>query len=801
MHRFAPSFSVRLVLLTAALLPLCVSAHAQPYTLPEAPAVQPPGAAPATGPSPKRFDGDAVIRTHLRTIRQLMTMNALSDDPWSERIGIGTVDYRVSPEALEAVQAAGIEFEILIPDVQALIDSERSRIADARRQQPQQQGLLGVNWFSEFKDNDEVNDRLNELALLRPDLVTPINIGDSLLGKPVHGVRITAPGNDGTRPAILIHGCQHAREWISVMVTMYIADQLVHMEGEDPRITALLGAAEIIVIPIVNPDGYEYSWTTNRLWRKNRRANSNGSFGVDPNRNWSYAWGGPGSSGSGGSEIYRGTEPFSEPETANLRDFIFANPRIVSHLDVHSYGQLVLQPWGWTTDLPIDHVIFDDLGAEMVQAVLDAGGVQFTHGATGASLYIASGGAADWTYGDQSIASLTIELRDTGQFGFILPASQIIPSCLEFMPAFLHFAEWSAQPAAFGWPIGRPQTIDANEETGVALLIRPIAADLDASSARLYQRTQTGGAFTETVLNSDDDLTYTGVLSAPPCNSVVEYYVQILTSDGAVLRDPPNAPTDVYTALSVDISIIVDDDMSTDQGWIVGAQDDDATTGIWERVDPVGTFAGGTPVQPSSAYAGEFCWVTGQHPGGGAGANDVDNGKTTLTTPPIDLSVAGPRDDVTISYVRWYSNSAGANPNNDVFVVDISADGGATWVNVETVGPAGSETNGGWFHVAFDPRTLVPLTGQMRLRFVASDYDPQALVEAAIDLLRVTITSCDETGLIGDLNGDGIVDSSDLLLMLSAWGPCDPEAPCPADLTGDGNVTSADLLLLLSNWS
>ena len=96
------------------------------------------------------------------------------------------------------------------------------------------------------------------------------------------------------------------------MTTVYVAESLLSGYGESDRITALVNGTEFFIIPIVNPDGYRYTWNSFRMWRKNRRNNGNGSYGVDLNRNWAVGWGGGGSSGNPVSNPYRGTGPFSE---------------------------------------------------------------------------------------------------------------------------------------------------------------------------------------------------------------------------------------------------------------------------------------------------------------------------------------------------------------------------------------------------------------------------------------------------------------------------------------------------------
>ena len=154
-----------------------------------------------------------------------------------------------------------------------------------------------------------------------------------------------------------------------------------------------------------------------------------------------------------------------------------------------------------------------------------------------------------------------------------------------------------------------------------------------------------------------------------------------------------------------------------------------------------------------------------------------------------------------ISYYRWYSNTEGNNPESDVFVVEVSDDGGQSWVNLETVGPAGAEVGGGWFRKQFRIADVPGMTNtsQLRIRFHASDLGGPSVVEAGVDGVEVGTLGCDKGGIPGDFDGDEDVDASDLLVLLAAWGEC-PDPECPADLDGDGDVDAADLLILLANW-
>ena len=191
-------------------------------------------------------------------------------------------------------------------------------------------------------------------------------------------------------------------------------------------------------------------------------------------------------------------------------------------------------------------------------------------------------------------------------------------------------------------------------------------------------------------------------------------------------------------------------DLEAAQGFTVGAVGDNATSGLWVRVDPVGTAA--QPENDHTVAPGTSCFVTGQGTVGGAlGDNDVDGGKTTLVSPVLDLSHAAVP---WVGYWRWYSNNAGAAPGADTFVVDVSNNGGTSWINVETVGPTGPGTTGGWFFHIFRVSDFVTPTASVKLRFVASDLGSGSIIEAAIDdVVIVDCASCSvpAPGEVGNL--------------------------------------------------
>jgi hypothetical protein len=172
-------------------------------------------------------------------------------------------------------------------------------------------------------------------------------------------------------------------------------------------------------------------------------------------------------------------------------------------------------------------------------------------------------------------------------------------------------------------------------------------------------------------------------------------------------------------------------DLESSQGFLAGAAGDTATAGVWERVDPVGTVA--QPEDDHTPGPGTTCYVTGAF-------SDVDGGRTTLLSPLIDLS-----GDVEpwIGYWRWYSNNTSGDPGTDRLTIDVSDDGGANWTRVETVGPTGAGTAGGWYYHVFRVSDLVSPTSEIMLRFVATDYLASTVVEAAIDdVVVIDCASC-----------------------------------------------------------
>lgn len=721
----------------------------------------------------RRYDGDSVVRVHVETARQLQAALALTDDLWSHGSGIGAFDMRVTPAQRKALDAAGLTYDVLIPDLQARIDAEAARL-DAIAEG----GIAAEDWFADFKNLAAINARLDELAAQHPGRASVFTVGSSYLGKPIRGLRITrnAPAN---APAFLIDACQHAREWATPMTAMYLADRLLETADTDARMGALLDSAVIYVIPVVNVDGYEYTWTNERLWRKNRQPNADGSMGTDPNRNWGYQWGGEGASPSGSNDTYRGSAPFSAPETAALRDFYIAHPEIAGSLDLHSYSQLVMWPWGWSSALCPDNALHAAVGGGMQYAIQATNGLAYVAGPICTTIYPASGGSVDWSYGDQGVTSFTIEVRDTGAYGFVMPPEEILPCARENMQGALALMEGVLGPAVILPNSIMPDHVPSAQPTQVSVQVQATTGAV--SSVLLHVRVGTQGPFQALPMTGVGTL-YAAVLPPAPCGQTVQWWFEAVgATRSAVL--PGGAPATLYSAEVRDTQTLFRDDCETDQGWTVGAPDDTATSGIWTRVDPVGTSA-----QPEDDHSatGSRCWVTGQGVfGGSVGAADVDGGITTLTSPWLD----GSNLQAELVYWRWYSNNQGSAPNTDSMPVEWSQNG-TTWTLLEDV----TENAGAWVERRTRLQGFLPAPGSFRIRFRARDLGAGSVVEAGVDDVSVELSGCPYAP--ADLNTDGSVDGTDLGLLLGAWGQ-----PGLGDLNQDGTVDGTDLGLLLGSWT
>lgn len=281
----------------------------------------------------------------------------------------------------------------------------------------------------------EMTAEIQQVAADHPNLVSYFSIGQSYEGRELWAAKISDNvAVDEDEPEVLFIGLHHAREHLTVEMTLYILNLLTGQYGNDNQVTDLVNSREIYVIFNVNPDGGEYDIATGsyRSWRKNRQPNSGSSYvGTDLNRNYGYKWGCcGGSSGYPFSETYRGSAAFSAPEMARVRDFITSRvvggeQQIKASVTFHTYAELILWPYGYTyTDVPADMTLDDrSVFVAMGQAMAATNGYTAQQSS---DLYITDGSYDDWAYGAHRIFAYTFEMYPTTSSpGFYPPASVI----------------------------------------------------------------------------------------------------------------------------------------------------------------------------------------------------------------------------------------------------------------------------------------------------------------------------------------------------------------------------------------
>lgn len=284
-----------------------------------------------------------VIRTQSLNSSMFKTFQGLSLDDaydfWKYPSINGSADIMVSPQSFldleQILDQSGIQFTIMIDNVEAMEEEEESEAFV---------GPLGVYCWSKYYGHPAINAFIDSLANLNPYWVKTVSIGKSLEGR---DMRVLVIDKAGPRaPIVWIDAGIHAREWISSATATFMINELVNNYIGNKDIVDNLN---IHILPMSNPDGYEYSRSTDRLWRKNRRLDFRSNCqGVDLNRNWGFHWGGIGASGNPCSSTYHGSSAFSEPETRNIKNYLEdLRVKPVLGYSIHSYSQLLLWPYGF----------------------------------------------------------------------------------------------------------------------------------------------------------------------------------------------------------------------------------------------------------------------------------------------------------------------------------------------------------------------------------------------------------------------------------------------------------------------
>ncbi len=714
-----------------------------------------------------QYDGLSIVSTRIENPKQLQTLRDAGGQSLACFDHAGPTPMILDASQIKLAQKMQIDVHILEPNIDKyLLEFEQSR------QQARARGVGG--WYSDYKTWSQINSRLIQVEQGSPEIATVFTVGTTHENRNIQGIRITAPGDSSQRKQILWNGCQHAREWVAVMVPMYIIDQLVEGWYSDPEIQSLLESTEVIVVPIVNPDGYEFTYAAggDRFWRKNRRNNSGSCEGVDLNRNWGYEWnGGDSTSTDTCSDVYVGPSAFSEPEVQSMRDLVNQLPNLVAHIDFHSYSQLVLEPWASSNTPPPRVNIVKALSSDISEAIASVHGETYVAGTGGDLLYLADGVFPDWTT-DSGALSYTIELRPTGSPGFDLPPNEILPTCEESFAGAMAMLRFVNQPVSFTFPNGEPQFCEAGLLHTFPLSIESIFEEsINENTAVLHVRYGSDGQFATRQIQHTSGSIYEVQLPVSICGLESEYWFTVETTDGTTHRHPFGEDT-----FSVGVATeLVGWNMDTNPNW--------STSGLWSWGTPTG--GGGQYGNPDPTGGATGSKVYGYNLQG-----DYENSlqEKHLTTSSIDVSNA---NQVKLQFSRYLNVE---QPSYDHASISVKANGGnwtSIWSNTSEI------TDSNWQTLLYDISDVAGPAESIEIRWTMGDTD-SSWQYSGWNIDDVQLFAPDESGVIGDVNCDGVVDVSDILNIISNWGVC--ESVCGEDIVPDGIISVSDLLQVIGNW-
>ncbi|XP_077990836.1 carboxypeptidase B-like [Glandiceps talaboti] len=344
--------------------------------------------------------------------------NSLELNFWTEPRAVGAfVDIMVPPTMVDSftstLKTVGFDVTVNMEDVQAVIDQQMALNKEKRDNADN----FDYNMYHSY---EEIEEWIDNIAAENPDLAEVFEVTTSYEGRPIRGVKVTNKAVESTKK-VFFHSLIHSREWVTGSTMLHTVRELIESYGSDPEITKYVDQIDFYIAPVLNADGYSFTWTDDRMWRKTRSPNDGSPcMGTDPNRNFNSSWGQqPGASPLPCADTYYGSAPFSEVETDGTSKWINAN-KPDCYIDFHSYSQMWMSPYGYTHNYPIDYERqakqFNDIFLLFKDVV--------------------TGGTADWAYDTEGIVyAHATELRDDGTYGFLLPEDQIFEAFEETFAA------------------------------------------------------------------------------------------------------------------------------------------------------------------------------------------------------------------------------------------------------------------------------------------------------------------------------------------------------------------------------
>jgi carboxypeptidase T len=409
---------------------------------------------------------------------------------------------------------------------------------------------VGANYT--YRNYSEAKADLLWIELHHPAIAKVYDIGDSwektqnMSDRDILAIKISDNVQiDESEPEVLVTALHHAREWITTEIAVALAETLTNGYGTDERISWLVDNREIWIVPIVNPDGLDYSLAVDSMWRKNRRINFDMSNGVDLNRNYGGSsngdplggWGGEGSSNTTWDETYRGTGPFSEPETRAVRDLVLSRSFTMA-LDFHSYGNLVLWPWGYTGAHAPDYTDLSRIGSEIAS-------VNGYTANQSVGLYPTTGDLLDWAYGYADVYPFTIEVG----YGFHPANASVVAQSIDRnVNASIQGVEIAGDREERGFAMTHtPSTAEYYQAAYEVEVNATSDRGVENGTVQLVYSYDGLGWYSASMAKGAANDSYTGFLPSRDSQGIIQYYFSARDVGGALKVLPEYAPYSTYT--------------------------------------------------------------------------------------------------------------------------------------------------------------------------------------------------------------------------------------------------------------
>uniref|UniRef100_A0A2K6FAR1 Carboxypeptidase A3 n=1 Tax=Propithecus coquereli TaxID=379532 RepID=A0A2K6FAR1_PROCO len=393
--------------------------------------------------APVRFDREKVIRVKPQDEKQANIIKDLAKtnefDFWYPDAihyvaANVTVDFRVSEKESQSIQSAldnKMHYKILIHDLQEEIEKQFD-VKD----------IPSRHSYAKYNNWEKIVAWTEKMVAKHPEMISRIKIGSTIEDNPLYVLKI---GKGDKRRKFVFMDCGiHAQEWVSPAFCQWFVYQATKTYGKDKIMTKLLDQMNFYVLPVFNVDGYIWSWTKNCMWRKNRSKNKNSKcIGTDLNRNFNASWNSFPDTKNPCKETYKGPTPESEKETKAVIDFIRSHLKSIKvYITFHSYSQMLLFPYGYTSKLPPNHKDLAKVAKIATDVLSTQYETRYIYGPIKSTIYPISSSSSDWAYDLGIKYTFAFELRDKGKFGFLLAESQIKPTCKETMLAVKFIAKY-----------------------------------------------------------------------------------------------------------------------------------------------------------------------------------------------------------------------------------------------------------------------------------------------------------------------------------------------------------------------